>query len=614
LVAVLVAGLSLSATVVPAVFTIDEDNYLVTVLGLREGRLTVPGTEGLPPSSALLYFDPGGAFRTVSSTPVASTAPPLYAPLALPFAPLGWRGLVALQTLSFLAAALIVFAYARRHATAPSTPWLAVAAFSLGGYSIEYAQGLWPHMSALALTTGAVFLTAKLRAPRGEAGDPSESATGPVADSLMLAFAAGILAGLATGLRYQNILFAGCVGLGILLLTPRRRMLLSATYAAGVAVPLAAASLLNHLRLGSWNPISKGPGYLSFTERPRLHGFVGDTLLMAWARVVDYGTRPPLLSSDHAGYMLRDPEAGAWLIGTAVKKAWLQSAPWIVLALAVCAGAWFVALRRRRQVAPAATGADRELRAIALILFPVIAMFSAAGVSRTDGLGFNQRYLLELVPLAAVAFAWSLDGVRIERSWVLAGVLGGMTLTGLALLQAPGETARSTMLLRVPLALAGFLLVGWTFQRLRPAAAGGRWLSLLAGAALGWSLTVHLGDDLRASRALRARNLFLFNAYERALPPPTTPAALVTWWGMKDAAGPLQIDRDLVILDAGNDGGENLPAMVDALQAEGRRVLLVATGFPRPVLSAVFTDRLAVPRSDGPPMVFEVLEPGERPP
>ncbi len=608
LIAALAFGLATTATVVPAVFTIDEDNYLVNVLGLREGRLTVPGTDGLPPSSELLYFDPTGPWRTVSSTPVTSTAPPLYAPLALPFATLGWRGLVAMQTLSFLAVALVVFAYARLHATAPATPWLAAAAFALGGYSIEYAQGLWPHMLSAALTTSAVYFAARLRLRHGAGGTSGGDSDGGGAATLAIAFAAGLAAGLATGLRYQNIVFAGGVGLGVLLLTPRRRLPASFLYAAGVALPLAVSSLLNHLRLGSWNPISKGPGYLSFTERPRLHGFFGDTLLMAWARVVDYGARPSLEGSDHAAYMVRDPTAGAWLIASAVKKAWLQSAPWFVLALVACAGAWLLMLRRRSAGALTTAAADGELRAIALILFPVVGMFSAAGVWRTDGLGFNQRYFLELVPLAAVAFAWSLDRLRPERPWLLTGVLAGTAIAGLALLRPPGDPVRTLTLQRAPLAIAVLLLALWLLHRLRPGFPG-RWLTVLTGVALGWALAAHLGDDLRASRALRHRNLYLLRTYERALPPPPTPAALVAWWGTKDAAGPLQIDRDLVILDARNDHGESLPEMIDALLAGGRRVLVVVDGFPPRELSTALAGRDVTVRNDASPMLVEVSEP-----
>ena len=139
-------GLILVVTTIKGPFIIDEDNYLVTVVGLRQGVLTVPGTEGLTPSKELFYFDPEAYGRIASRTPVFSIAPPLYAPIALPFVFLGWRGLVLLNTISFLLTAFIIFVMVKHFATERQTPWLAAALVLFGGYEIEYAQGVCPHM------------------------------------------------------------------------------------------------------------------------------------------------------------------------------------------------------------------------------------------------------------------------------------------------------------------------------------------------------------------------------------------------------------------------------------------------------------------------------------
>ncbi len=104
-----ILGLILAVSTIRGAFIIDEINYMVNVTGLRDGRLTVPGTEGLSPSKELLYFDPEPYDRIVNSTPVSSLAPPLYGPLALPFVVFGWRGLAFINLLSFLFSALIVF-------------------------------------------------------------------------------------------------------------------------------------------------------------------------------------------------------------------------------------------------------------------------------------------------------------------------------------------------------------------------------------------------------------------------------------------------------------------------------------------------------------------------
>ena len=157
LLALAFAGTLLSLSVVPGLFTIDESNYLTTTLALRAGRLTVPGTDDLSPSQELIFFDPALKTRAVQSTPVASTAPPLYAFMSLPLSYLGWRGLVGLNTLAFMLATAVVFFYARDFSKQPRTAWIAAGAFALGGYVIEYAQGVWPHMLASGLSILAVY-------------------------------------------------------------------------------------------------------------------------------------------------------------------------------------------------------------------------------------------------------------------------------------------------------------------------------------------------------------------------------------------------------------------------------------------------------------------------
>ena len=58
-IAVLALGMAVSFTVVPGVFIVDDNNYLINVLALRQGRFTVANTDGLSPSRELLFFDPG---------------------------------------------------------------------------------------------------------------------------------------------------------------------------------------------------------------------------------------------------------------------------------------------------------------------------------------------------------------------------------------------------------------------------------------------------------------------------------------------------------------------------------------------------------------------------
>ena len=575
-VAVLVLGMAVSFTVVPGVFSVDDNNYLINVLALRQGRFTVANTEGLSPSRELLFFDPAPSARAVDSTPVGSTAPPLYALLALPFLPFGWRGLVALNTLAYLATTVMVFLYTRRYATETSTAWMAAAAFSLGGFVIEYAQGVWPHALSIALCTGGIVAAGRSIESR-ESGDSSDNRRPP------LAAAAGFLLGLATGVRYQNAVILAVVAGGIALWSAHRWKTLTA-YVVAAAAPLSASAVINHIRLGSWNPISKGDNYLTV---PLLEGSARsllDPLVTFWARVVDFSVRPPMLFP----WVSYDPVTGAHLmIGSTLQKSLLQSSPWAILALILFTLAWLPWFRM-----PEAR--QRQTRLLSLVTLAVLAVFAFAGVSRIEGLSFNQRYLLELLPLAAVGFAWALDGLNVRLQRVFIGALSGVLLVVMILWVTPmfgGPEdflwlARILSLLKLPLVFSAALSVLWFLARSRPSVRPP--LAATAGLCLGWGLALHVADDVATSHRLRAHSLEQTEALGRVLP---TGSALVAYWGNKDAAVPLLFDRDIVILDARADEGRDAPILIGELLTRNRRVFVLENGFPGEVLRGVLSGR-----------------------
>src|SRR5262249_4630235 len=153
------------------------------------------------------------------------------------------------------------------------------------------------------------------------------------------AMGAGFLAGLATGVRYQNLAIVGALGLGLLIWSARRWRATMA-FALGATVPLAAAAAMNRARLGWWNPVSKGSGYVPSLVPTRGTGsFAADTARMLWARVVDSTLLPRFT-------VRQDPVTGVLMVGDTMKKAWLQSAPWLVLALALAVLVWLPAARR----------------------------------------------------------------------------------------------------------------------------------------------------------------------------------------------------------------------------------------------------------------------------
>ena len=567
IVALATLGIVMSAFVIPAPFTVDDNNYLVNVLALRQGRVTVANTEGLTASRELLFFDPGPWERDVKATPVASTAPPLYAPIALAFSLFKWRGLVALNTLAYLFTTALVFVYARRHAAAPSTAWLAAIAFALGGFAIEYALGVWPHALSVALVFAAVFL----------AGRSIET------DAVRPAAAAGFLLASAAGVRYQNAVLLAAVGAGIFLLS-RRRWRLALAFVLCAAAPLAISSAINHARFGSWNPISKGPGYLRVAVSGQPGGTAMDTLVLFWSQVVDYSARPQLADPTTRAWLTYDPVSGAHvMLGWIQKKSLLQSAPWMVVSLMTFATAW-------RLGATADRARQRQLRLMGIVVGSMLAVFSFAGVGRHDGLSFNQRYLLEIVPFAAVAFAWSLDNELLRLDHLLPGVVLGAAGVLLILMLTPVDavvqttlwSARHLAISKVPLFITAFLAIAWLGSRfwLR------RWLplGLAVGVALGWGLTLHLADDVVGENLLRRHNRARGEIFSRVLP---ERSALVAYWANRDAAVPLLFDRDIVILDAGADGGADAPGLIRDLLSQGRRVFLLPIGLSPQVIDHI---------------------------
>ncbi len=601
-------GILLTATVIPAAFTADEPNYLASVLGLRSGDWGLEATRGLPASRELLFFEPAPQRRRTFSPPAISSVPPLYAFIALPFSYFGWRGLVALNSLAFLLAAGILFVYVRDHARRPETPWLAVTAFSFSGYLLEYAQGLWPHTLALALSLGGLFAASRARRE----------------NRLSLAALSGILVGLAVGVRYQNILYAACVGLGLALWSSRR-FRMGCAFLGALALPLLASAWINYQKFGSFDPLTKdqvrylhlglvgkmaretagtlggapdsSPVGSIVSELPTLALGVAKMVATAvhvfWARVVDFTTHVPLVIKGNWS-MLPSPGSGAFLMVGAVKKAWLQSCPWFVLGLVAMALAW----RRRSEKKPV----QIELRIFSLLVLAVFALFSFVGFSRTDGICFNQRYFIELIPLAVAAAAWLTEG-WLQRRGLLIGLLVGAVL-GCVVLSFPRHSLfRQIALMRLPLAMVFLLVVGWALRRRKSGAAI---LSATLGVALLWSCAVHLGDDLGASRALRRINLARTALLERKL---SYPAGLLAWNPTKDAAASLLLEHDLVLLNCWADGGQSARLLSDALLARGRRIYLIFDGFPREVLRQILAGRRIRQISRKPLWLVEISEP-----
>jgi hypothetical protein len=548
LIALLVVGALLVALTTPGVFTIDEPHHIVALAGLRDGGLHLKHTEGLPADAQLFFFSPGSVPQIYM--PASSRVPPLYAFLALPFSWLGLRGLFLLNTLSYLAVIAMVFGYARRYAKRPETPWVAAGTFALGGYALEYALGLWPHMLSVALVMGAALLADKAR-----------RSSRPIA----LALSTGVCIGLATGVRYQNVIVAAAIGLA-LLLWARRRVAAVGTFAVGLAGPLAMSAEFNWLRAGSGNPLSKGKHYLNVGGSERLQ-YVYDVCRSFWMRTVDFTVHR--VGRYQGIEWWPEPDSGAFVVWGEVKKALLQSAPWIGLVLLLTLLAWRSHPLRARG-ACLDTRAQREIRVVSIIIWAVLCGFAATGLTRTDGVAYNQRYFHEIVPFAALALAWALERTNWRgNGFILSAALGGAIAAVVCWSLPP--TAREILIVRVPLVLALLLIVTWLITKRAPKAPS---LGAVLGLCLGWSLGVHTAD-IKASFAKREQQLSVQDE-ARALLPADEPYAVFGHGAVTHALAPLLLDHNVVILDSARGGPNGTRALLKALFARGRRVFVVA--------------------------------------
>jgi 4-amino-4-deoxy-L-arabinose transferase-like glycosyltransferase len=533
--------LVLLATALPAPFTVDDCNYLGSVAGLRHGSVFLPGTADLPASRALYAFEPLSAGR-IPVTPVPSLVPPLYAVLAYPFSLLGWTGLVCLNALACVITLALLFVAARRLTGQERAGWYAATVWLLGASALEYAQGLWPHMLAIALTTSGLLLAI-------QAADEGSAKRG---------LAAGALLALAAGLRYQNAVLLGC-GLVILVMWGRNRLRIATAFAAGAAPWIALCSLMNHARMGAWHPWSKGTRYTRVAVGDGTSAS-WDFLLGLWARVVDYSAQPPF--PRELGYLRKLPTGDMVTMWGVLKKSWLQASPWVLVALLVLALAWSRRDRFGEQ-------AQRHLRALVVPVAAVLAVFGLAGIYRHDGLTFNQRYFLELGPLVALALAVALVRLPLRWFWlVIGGALGSATALLAAFAFSPMTGYRLQSLAPLILALVSAGL--WLAARARPRWSDGACVAIAACVA--WSAVLHATTDLRASRLARFYNLGRLTMVEDALTD-ARPTAIVAALGPSDAFCPLLLDRDAVVVASTKVAAAELPPLLDALVAR-RRVLL----------------------------------------
>lgn len=588
--ALLLGGLLLR----PGVFSVDESHYLLAAQAMAErGSFEIDNGYSELRAELLLYFYTVIPAR-LAELGTVSTVPPYHALLAAPlFMIFGLRGLFWLNLLSFAGSVLAVRMLARRLHPGEAFASLAAGAYLVASMSFEYAIGLWPHMLSQALVLWALVVwPAAEDVPRASAR----------------AALSGLLIGVATGVRLQNVLWLALLpAAAAVFLRGQRRLFWP--WLGAAALPLLGMAAINQARLGVFNPFTYGgaaeSARFSLAE-PSLPVTSFATLLllvllslMLWRFrrrplvMVAFGL--PLLSGavlllwppvqrllanwigmflfhfvDSSFLPAGTPLAGAarneWgqvLYGGVVKKSLLEAAPYLVAALL---SARYLFSKGRENPYPALLAALALAGGISLPL-----------VLSSGGFCFNPRYLLELAPLwllLALDAAWpNLRG----RLALLLGAAAGVALS-LPLLEHAGsvdEPASGAPVL-IGLALALLLLGAAVWAARAPAPARSRKLAgALFVAALGYSALVQWGVDVERGRNVRDVAARILDEARAAIP---ERALVLAWEGRKDVLTPLKVDRDVWI---GGLGGrdEEAPALVERALTV-RRVFVLENGVP----------------------------------
>jgi hypothetical protein len=491
----------------PGCLSVDEMTYLLSARSLADG-FGVEVWNGYEefPSPELA---PG--WLKVVDGRLVSQYPDFFLFLALPaFRALGFRGLFLVNVLAFAGVLALTWGVARR-LFGITTALLALGLLGLSTFSFEYAVAAWPHM------TSALFVVAALAlVERASSGASSRS-------SVFAALGAGLLIGFGIGIRLDVAFVGAALGAPLLLLRPVR-LREAAALAVGALPALLPLAVLNGRKFGIASPFTYGPSYgiatgigphlpvaaaglaafvalFVVTRRPpagdasRRRIVIGAALVLVlgalvtpalraaldqltrgfWELVVDLRIRP-LHRVEPA--LLRGPDGGFVYFGS-LKKALLQSCPWLVLA-----GLPIVAALRREE----SRRAVLFLAAAPAALVGIYSYFAWDG-----GLALNQRYFVPALPMLAILAAHGLRSLVARSGARFPGLLvaGAVPLAlwiGLAEIGRFDYPRQSRLLLNLPLFVAGALLgslaavelstrFGWRRRSWTPLAA---WLAATA--------------------------------------------------------------------------------------------------------------------------------------
>ncbi|MBD3389242.1 MAG: hypothetical protein GF416_09115 [Candidatus Altiarchaeales archaeon] len=221
-------GILLALNFETALTASDEVTYMLMAKNFAEGN----GFEiknGMGDVMSVEYMvGTSNIFGEGDDAKIVGLYPQLYTILSYPFyIVLSVEGLVLMNILAFLGTVYLVFIIGR-DAFDGRVGFLGVAIFTFCTYASSYAVAVWPHSLSMFLVAVSAYFGLSVGRFQGAS------------------FACGIIAGVAVGVRYQNLIYAFIL-FAWMLLEHRGKV---GRFIVGMSLPVAGLAGINNLMFG----------------------------------------------------------------------------------------------------------------------------------------------------------------------------------------------------------------------------------------------------------------------------------------------------------------------------------------------------------------------------
>ncbi len=527
--------------------------------------------------------------------------PPLYAVLAaLPYAIAKIPGLYALNA-AFLAVLIMAYHAIATRLLRPRAAWWTTIVLPFAVPLYSYAAMELPHLLSAGLLLAAFACFANLietRAPRSAFG---------------WALATGLLSGLSTGVRVQNVIAASILVASAWLHAPRRREAVGGQVVA-LGACLGAMGWLNANRFGTFNPFTYGPlGGLGAPPAAATathffaFRFVAVCALLVLALLVAHRHSParrkqtwgaavaivvvlvavPTLR-ETASWMAKS--AFSFLVNAAaffdgwdhqsltfgwINKPLLSSSPWLIVGLAATLYA-------------ATRSCDPLPRTLAWVCLSTVLFLSRLNPNPIrpevhldpSVLGFlslSPRYLVEVMPMLFLLGWWLIRDARLGALPLLLGLAPGAWLYTFfsSRVEDDNEPVRAWLLMSVSIGLAMSALAVVLIRRSRK---GNDLLAVATGLCVGYAAAVTLGVDTVALDSMGATNERWTRTVLGIVP---DKLVIVGAANAKDPIFGIRSTRDAVYVDYTMDDMASLLDTLRAVRADGRPIYYFGLGLER---------------------------------